>query len=57
VIDRLAIVGVGLLGGSLAKAVRAHGLAREIVGIGRDAGRMQAAVRDGALDRATTDLA
>ena len=56
-IDRLAIVGVGLLGGSLAKAVRAHGLAREIVGIGRDAGRMQAAVRDGALDRATTDLA
>ena len=56
-IDRLAIVGVGLLGGSLAKAVRAHALAREIVGIGRDRDRMQAAVRDGALDRATTDVA
>ena len=51
-IGRLAIVGVGLLGGSLAKAVRAHALAREIVGIGRDRGRMQAALRDGALDRA-----
>ena len=56
-IGRLAIVGVGLLGGSLAKAVRAHALAREIVGIGRDRGRMQAALRDGALDRATTDVA
>lgn len=56
-IDRLAIVGVGLLGGSLAKAVRAHTLAREIVGIGRDRDRMQAALRDGTLDRATTDLA
>jgi prephenate dehydrogenase len=57
VIERLTIVGVGLLGGSLAKAVRAGGLAREIVGVGRDAGRMGAALRDGALDRATTDLA
>jgi prephenate dehydrogenase len=56
VIDRLAIVGVGLLGGSLAKAVRAHALAREIVGIGRDRSRMQAALGDGVLDRATTDL-
>ena len=56
-IERLAILGVGLLGGSLAKAVRAHGLAREIVGVGRDAGRLAPAVRDGALDRATTDLA
>jgi prephenate dehydrogenase len=57
VIERLAIVGVGLLGGSLAKAARAHGIAREIVGIGRDEGRMRPAVTDGTLDRATTDLA
>jgi prephenate dehydrogenase len=57
VIERLAIVGVGLLGGSLAKAVRAHALAREIVGVGRDAGRMQAPLRDGVLDRVTTDVA
>ena len=56
-IERLAIVGVGLLGGSLAKAVRAHALAREIVGIGRDASRMAPALRDGAIDRATTDVA
>jgi prephenate dehydrogenase len=56
VIERLAIVGVGLLGGSVAKAVRAHALAREIVGIGRDLGRLGPALRDGALDRVTTDL-
>jgi prephenate dehydrogenase len=57
VIERLAIVGVGLLGGSLAKAVRARRLAREIVGVGRDLGRLEAATRDGVLDRVTTDVA
>jgi prephenate dehydrogenase len=57
VIERLAIVGVGLLGGSLAKAARAHAIARQIVGIGRDEGRMRPAVTDGTLDRVTTDLA
>ncbi len=56
-IRRLAVVGVGLLGGSVAKAARARGVAREVIGIGRDAARLQAAVDDGALDRATTDLA
>jgi prephenate dehydrogenase len=57
VIGRLAIIGVGLLGGSVAKAVRAHALAREIVGIGRDLTRLGPALRDGALDHVTTDLA
>jgi prephenate dehydrogenase len=57
VIERLAIVGVGLLGGSLAKAARAHALAREIVGIGRSEARLRPAVADGTLDRITTDLA
>jgi prephenate dehydrogenase len=56
VIRELAIVGVGLLGGSVAKAARAAGLARHIVGIGRDRSRLEPALRDGALDRATTDL-
>ena len=56
-IQRLAIVGVGLLGGSVAKAARAHGLARTIIGVGRERGRMADALRDGALDEATTDLA
>lgn len=56
-IERLAIVGLGLLGGSVAKAVRARRLAREVVGIGRDAGRLEPARKEGVIDRATTDLA
>ncbi|HEU4369212.1 MAG TPA: prephenate dehydrogenase/arogenate dehydrogenase family protein [Methylomirabilota bacterium] len=56
-IERLAIVGVGLLGGSVAKAARARGLARDIVGIGRDLARLRPALSEGALDRATTDVA
>jgi prephenate dehydrogenase len=57
VIRRLAIVGVGLLGGSLAKAARARGVASEIVGVGRDLSRLEPARRDGVLDRITTELA
>jgi prephenate dehydrogenase len=57
VIGRLTIVGVGLLGGSVAKAVRARGAAREVIGVARDASRVRAAVEDGALDRVTEDLA
>ena len=55
-IRQLAVVGVGLLGGSVAKAARQGGLARRIVGIGRDAGRLQPALDDGTLDLAVTDL-
>jgi prephenate dehydrogenase len=56
VIRQLAIVGVGLLGGSVAKAARSGGLARRIVGVGRDAERLRPAVDDGTLDVAVTDL-
>jgi prephenate dehydrogenase len=57
VIRRLAIVGLGLLGGSLAKAARAESLAREIVGVGRRKGSLEPALADGAVDRITTDVA
>ncbi|HET7342420.1 MAG TPA: prephenate dehydrogenase/arogenate dehydrogenase family protein, partial [Methylomirabilota bacterium] len=56
-IERLAIVGVGLLGGSVAKGARAQALARRIVGIGRDLGRLRPALDDGTLDETVTDLA
>lgn len=55
-IRQLAIVGVGLLGGSVAKAARSGGLARRIVGVGRDPERLRPAVDDGTLDAAVTDL-
>ena len=55
-IRQLAIVGVGLLGGSVAKGARLGGLARRIIGIGRDARRLRPALDDGTLDLAVTDL-
>jgi len=57
VIRRLGLVGLGLLGGSVAKAARAQGLADEIVAVGRDRSRLEPALRDGTIDRASTDLA
>ncbi len=55
-IEQLAIVGLGLLGGSVAKAARTRGLARRIVAVGRSTQRLEAARRDGAVDRVTTEL-
>lgn len=52
----VAIVGVGLIGGSIGLALRSRGLAREVVGIGRHAGSIEEAVRCGAIDRGTTEL-
>jgi prephenate dehydrogenase len=51
----VAIVGVGLIGGSIGQAIRARGLAERVVGIGRDASRLAEAVRLGAIDSSATD--
>ena len=55
-IRRLAVVGLGLLGGSVAKAARERGLAREVVAVGRRMEALTAALRERVVDRATTDL-
>lgn len=55
-IRRLSLVGLGLLGGSVAKAARAEGLADEIVAVGRDRARLEPALRDGVVDRISTHL-
>jgi prephenate dehydrogenase len=57
VIRRLTIVGLGLLGGSIAQAARASAVAGEIVAVGRDAERLRGALAEGAIDGVTTDLA
>ncbi|MGB5539780.1 MAG: prephenate dehydrogenase/arogenate dehydrogenase family protein [Gammaproteobacteria bacterium] len=56
-IKRLCIVGVGLIGGSLARALRAAGEVREIIGAGRSAENLQQAVALGVIDRYETDVA
>lgn len=49
-VERLAIVGLGLLGGSVALAARARGVAAEIVGSGRSRESVAAARASGAMD-------
>jgi prephenate dehydrogenase len=52
----LTIVGVGLIGGSLAAAVKQRGLARRVIGVGRHPEKLQGAIDRGWLDQATSDI-
>ena len=54
-IGKVAIVGVGLIGGSLGMALRKKRLAREVWGLGRNRGRLQGAKKLGAVDEISTD--
>ena len=54
--NSVAIVGVGLIGGSLGQALKLRGLAREVVGVGRSPERLQRAVDLAAIDRYSTDF-
>lgn len=56
-INKLCIVGVGLIGGSLARALRAGGHVREIVGFSRRLANLQQAADLGVIDYAEVSLA
>ena len=56
-IERLCIIGVGLIGGSLARALKQVGEVGEVMGCGRGEVNLQAAVRLGVVDRYDTDPA
>ena len=56
-IDRLCIVGVGLIGGSLALALKKAGFCKHVVGAGRNQQRLQLAVDAGVIDSFETDYA
>jgi len=53
---KVAIVGVGLIGGSLGMAMRKRALARRVVGIGRRQSSLERALALGAIDEATLDI-
>ena len=55
-IGRLAIIGVGLIGGSLARALRSAGQVGEIVGCGRGKANLDLAVGLGVIDRYSHDI-
>lgn len=52
--DKLAIIGVGLIGGSVALAMRHAGQTGEIIGVGRDSHSLQQAVDLGVIDKAAS---
>ena len=54
--DTLAIVGVGLLGGSVALAARQCGIVRRVIGVGRTPARLEQARDANVLDDVSTDL-
>ncbi|MFQ5659201.1 MAG: prephenate dehydrogenase [Gammaproteobacteria bacterium] len=56
-INRLAILGVGLIGGSLARALRRAGVCTNIIGFGRNEEHLQKAVQLGVIDEYALDAA
>ncbi|MCA8997121.1 MAG: prephenate dehydrogenase [Planctomycetaceae bacterium] len=53
---RLVVVGVGLIGGSIALAAKTRGIAKEVFGIGRNQERLAAAKERGVIDFYVTEL-
>lgn len=56
-LNKLVIIGVGLIGGSFALALRKAGLVKHIVGVGRSKRNMQHAVAQGAIDEIDENIA
>ena len=55
-INKLCIIGVGLIGGSLARALKEKGYCKHIVGSSRRAENLQKAVDLGVIDSYSTDM-
>ncbi len=53
--NQVAIVGVGLIGGSLGWAIRERGIAKSVIGLGRNPQRLALAKKKGAIDKGTID--
>jgi len=56
-LNKLVIIGVGLIGGSFALALRKAGLAKHIVGVGRSKENMQHALAQGVIDEIDENIA
>ncbi|MFO8156360.1 MAG: prephenate dehydrogenase/arogenate dehydrogenase family protein, partial [Thiohalospira sp.] len=56
-VERLVVVGTGLIGGSVIAALRHVGAVGEVVGLGRAGGTVTRARELGLVDRAETDPA
>ena len=56
IFDTVAIIGPGLVGGSLGKALRTRGLVKRVVGIGRREKSLREAIEVGAVDEMTLEI-
>ena len=56
IFQRVCIIGVGLLGGSIGLALHRKRLAKQVIGVGRTTSRLEVAIRRGAIDEATDDI-
>lgn len=56
-IERLCVIGVGLIGGSIARAARAQGWARMVIGVDANAGNLRKALDLGVIDVACESVA
>lgn len=54
-IKKLAIIGVGLIGGSLARSLKEQGLVGEVIGVNRSRRSLEKALALKVIDRGTTD--
>ncbi|MBY0270873.1 MAG: prephenate dehydrogenase/arogenate dehydrogenase family protein [Burkholderiales bacterium] len=56
-INKLVVIGVGLIGGSFALALKKARMVKQVVGVGRSRKNLQLALRLGVIDKAETDAA
>ena len=56
-INKLVVIGVGLIGGSFALALKKSRIVKQVVGVGRSRKNLQVALRLGVIDKAETDAA
>lgn len=56
-INKLVVIGVGLIGGSFALALKKARIVGQVTGVGRSRKNLQLALRRGVIDRAETDAA
>ena len=52
----VSIIGVGLLGGSIAKGLKERGISKKIIGIGRNPEKLQSAKSSGIIDEFTDNV-
>ncbi len=55
-INKITIIGVGLIGGSLAKAIKENNLAKVVFGYGRDQARLEKAKKSNIIDEISTNI-